>query len=107
MGFFRGYAPILGVLIVSLAVIGGTESPKKADAFGVDVIVTTNDDTNFVDQDCSLREAIIATNNNSKVTGCDARLSTGPNAIDFDIGTGTPVINVTAPLPPITTSLTM
>jgi hypothetical protein len=103
---FRTCAPILGVLIiVSLAVIGGTESPKKADAFGVDVIVTTNDDNIFPDQECSLREAIMATNNNSKVNGCDAHQSTGPNGIDFDIGTGTPVINVTTPLPTITATL--
>ena len=109
MGFFRGYAPILGVLIVSLAVIGGTGSPKKASALGVDIFVTTNDDNISPDQQCSLREAIMATNNNTKVNGCDAHTSTpgATDGINFDIGMGTPVINITTPLPAITAPLTI
>ncbi len=108
---FRTCAPILGVLIVvSLAVIGGTGSPKKASALGVDLIVTTTADTISLDQHCSLREAIMATNNNTKVNECDAHASTppaAPDGINFDIGVGTPVIKLTSPLPPITAPLRM
>src|SRR5437868_3421214 len=82
-----------GAFVLCTAISSGTQGPVS---FGTLFIVTTTDDHNdFVcDDDCTLREAIQAANNT--VGGTDA--------ISFAV-TGT--INLAAPLPPITDSVSI
>jgi parallel beta-helix repeat protein len=80
---------------------------QTADAgFTVLLIVDTPTDAAAADGKCSIREAIDAANSNTQVDTCNASLSQ-PGATDniiFDIGAN-PVINVTSPLPVITSSV--
>ena len=65
----------------------------------------------YLDGFCSLDEAIAAANSNSQADPssgfCNANLSSpgATDGIEFEIGTGTPVINVTSPPPAITDKL--
>src|SRR5262249_24833029 len=51
---------------------------------------------------CSLRDAIIAANDNRVVNGCAAGQSSGVDRIVFNVGSGTPTIMLRSALPPIT-----
>ncbi len=70
------------------------------------ITVNTTADTVAMDGLCSLREAIQAANSNTAVNECQPG-TPGLDTIQFDIGAGTPVINVTSPLPTITESLSI
>ncbi len=73
---------------------------KPATAFSV-ITVTTANDFYGDDGQCSLREAIEAANTNTAVYEC-AGGADGLDTIQFNLGAGTPVINVmAAPLPEI------
>ncbi|MBI1759805.1 MAG: CSLREA domain-containing protein, partial [Acidobacteria bacterium] len=77
---------------------------KSAAAFNV-ITVTTANDVYGEDGHCSLREAIEAANTNTVVWECAAGVS-GLDTIQFNLGTGTPVINVSmSALPNITEPL--
>ena len=52
-----------------------------------------------------MAEAINATNINGIDDGCNASVSGGTDGIGFNIGNGTPIINVTTPLPTITAAV--
>ncbi len=80
--------------------------PKAAGAAAVFATITVNTtaDTVAMDGVCSLREAIQAANTNTAVNECQPG-TPGLDTIQFDIGAGTPTINVTSPLPTITESL--
>ncbi|MEP7338310.1 MAG: right-handed parallel beta-helix repeat-containing protein, partial [Acidobacteriota bacterium] len=74
-------------------------------AMGTTITVTTTANTAANDGVCSLREAITAANTNT-VSGaaageCAAGMA-GMDTIVFNIGVGTPMINVTSTLPTIT-----
>jgi hypothetical protein len=96
--------------IGALVVLSALDSPQRAQGIGgpqgkaVTVNTPLENDTDGL---CSLREAIIATNNENTYDGCDAFGSEqgGTDYITFDIGTGTPQIVVTTLLPPITDKL--
>jgi hypothetical protein len=51
---------------------------------------------------CTLRDAIIAANENRVVNGCAAGQSSGVDKIVFKVGSGTPTISLRTGLPPIT-----
>ncbi len=50
---------------------------------------------------CSLRDAIVAANENRQVNGCAAGQSSGVDKIVFNVGSGTPSIMLRSGLPPI------
>lgn len=78
----------------------------------VSATITVNDLGNAVSNDgkCTLREAIIAANTNTAsgaaVGECAAGMA-GADNIVFNVGAGTPTINLTSPLPAITESITI
>jgi CSLREA domain-containing protein len=78
----------------------GLAVAEPAHALGSIIIVDTNLDTQAADGLCSLREAILASNNNAITDTCGP--GTGDDAIVFNLGTGFPLIEITSPLPPIT-----
>jgi CSLREA domain-containing protein len=103
---------IAGFPLLILAV--GVSSPLAAKdslaappPLGVALVVNTPLDNEVDDADCSLREAIIATNNETYYFGCDASQSEqgATDYIVFNIGAGTPVINITSSLPLISDKL--
>lgn len=111
-------APVLA--IGALIAVSSSDGPRSAAGVpfptlpphGVALVVnTTSDFLNPGDGTCSLRAAITATNANVKAGNCDAHSSQpgGTDGISFDIGGGTPVINVstTTPLPAITDRLSI
>ena len=74
---------------------------KPPAAFGV-ITVTTTNDFYGADGQCSLREALLAANTNAPVFECASGTS-GLDTIEFNLGSGTPAINVTQEgLPEIT-----
>jgi CSLREA domain-containing protein len=111
-------AVILAVLLATAALTGRlSEAGSRPSPFlppppppGVALIVnTTSDLVDPGDGKCSLRAAITATNINGIAGNCDASLS-GTGAIDgiiFDIGSGTPLINVSTALPEIKAPLSI
>jgi len=66
----------------------------------IPLVVTTTEDLVTGNNNCSLREAIIAANTNSPVDLCVAGL--GSDSIRFGLGSGTPQIDILSPLPDIT-----
>jgi CSLREA domain-containing protein len=93
-------------LAVVTALFGGPRNlgPQQALALGVFIEVNTASDTEAGDGFCSLREAIHASNGGGYLD-CDG--STSMDSIRFNIGTGTPVINVSSELPEITAPVTI
>jgi len=70
------------------------------------ITVNTLVDENGTGSACSLREAIITANTNLDTGGC-VRSGTGEDIIEFDLGSGTPSIAITAALPIITAPVTI
>jgi Right handed beta helix region len=107
--------PILA--IVALIAANGPDGPGTAEGiipfptlppFGVALVVNTPSDlVDPGDGTCSLRAAIYATNINGHAGNCDASASQAgaTDGIFFNIGTGTPTINITTALPTITDKL--
>ncbi|NOT60030.1 MAG: CSLREA domain-containing protein, partial [Acidobacteria bacterium] len=104
----------LGINTIQLQVTDGGGASATA-GFSVNVtialspIITVNTtaDTVAADGFCSLREAIQAANTNTAVNECPAG-TVGMTTIEFNVGTGTPTINVTGDsLPLITEPLTI
>jgi CSLREA domain-containing protein len=82
-----------------------SQSDEPVRAGGVLIFVDTTEDLPATDGNCSLREAIMAANANSNVDNCMANLG-GFDQIEFNLGGGTPVINIGATdLPDITAPL--
>ena len=97
----RRLAPlsVLAIIVVSVLVAIGAARPAHA----VTVTVTTTDDDNNVNGNCTFREAIQATNTNTDVDQCLGSGGGTGDAIIFDVGPGTPTINIGAvTLPHIT-----
>ncbi len=71
-------------------------------AFATITVTGTADDANIAllngNGTCDLREAIEASNTNASVGECVVSGTPGLDTIQFDIGTGTPTINLAAPL---------
>lgn len=72
--------------------------PARADVI---LVVDTATDTIANDGLCSLREAITAANDNARYFGCLGN-GGGFDLIEFALGSGTPVIQITSALPTIT-----
>jgi CSLREA domain-containing protein len=89
-------------MLAALILLG---APGRAHGigFGVALVVDTTADTQAADGHCSLREAVIATNNNTNDFECHAFGSTGPDGIFFNIPPGgVQTITPTSALPAIT-----
>ncbi|MEO8458513.1 MAG: CSLREA domain-containing protein [Chloroflexota bacterium] len=72
------------------------------------IVVNTTTDEDVSNGTCSLREAIIAANTNVNHNGCTGTGYGSDDVINFNIGSGTPVINVGATaLPDITQWVTI
>ncbi len=78
----------------------------KAGAPFAVITVTTAVDEDAINDDCSLREAIIASNTNAPYRGCSAGVAGQVDTINFNIGL-TPVIAVTSELPTINEPLSI
>jgi CSLREA domain-containing protein len=112
---FSSIAIIL--IIAALITLVTFDSPRPAQGlipfptlppFGLLLEVnTTSDLVDPGDGTCSLRAAIEAANINGVSGNCSASGSPAgaTDGIAFEIGTGTPVINITSPLPAITDKL--
>jgi CSLREA domain-containing protein len=76
----------IGVLILVVATVGA--APATADAATIEVTTTTDSAAN--DDECSLREAITATNTDADVNGaddCNHDGNSGPDVIELPAGT--------------------
>lgn len=101
--------PTLIPLLAVLAIAGlvGIAWPHPAHG-AVIIVVNTTADEDINNASCSLREAIIAANTNASYNGCSAPGAGVNDTIVFNIGTGTPTINIGAtPLPVITQWVTI
>ena len=93
----RTFLAALTVLAAAsfLALVGWSSRPAAAIVpSGSIILVDTTADTEAADGYCSLREAINAANINGYDDTCGP--GTGADAIRFSLGSGNPVINVTA-----------
>lgn len=86
------------VLLGLVAVALGAPRRGRADVI---LVVTTTADTAAADGACSLREAITAANGNGNYFECVGR-GGGYDLIEFSLGAGTPVIQLSSALPEIT-----
>src|SRR5258707_10935426 len=83
-------AVLIGALLITLLSGVGTTFARA-----VTITVTTANDDNVVNGNCTLREAIIAANNNTAVDACVAGDTS--ETITFQVGT----VNIDSPLPAI------
>lgn len=86
-------------LLLAIPLIGATGGAPLAAAT---IAVTSAIDVDLDDAECSLREAILAANDDVAWHGCPA--GSGPDRIEFDMGAAT-TIALAANLPPIEESL--
>ncbi|MEO8457725.1 MAG: CSLREA domain-containing protein [Chloroflexota bacterium] len=92
--------------IVSVAVVMALLGTRVA--HGASLQVNTTADDNVVNGNCTLREAILAANTNANVDACLGAGGDTTDIISFDIGSGTPTIQIGGdPLPPITEWVTI
>ncbi|MBI1763433.1 MAG: IPT/TIG domain-containing protein, partial [Acidobacteria bacterium] len=77
-----------------------------ARVFNVITVNTTADENGANSAACSLREAITAANTNAVFGGCPAGAA-GLDVIEFNLGTGTPVITLSGGAPTITQAVTI
>jgi len=90
------------VAVLALAAVFAALPAPSAHAGGLLIFVDTTEDLPGTSGNCSLREAILASNTNSNADECIAN-GGGFDGIEFALGAGTPVINIGAtPLPTIT-----
>jgi CSLREA domain-containing protein len=100
--------PLLAIVALAALIALGTPGRAQGIGFGVALVVDTTADTQAADGHCSLREAIIATNNNTNDFECHASGSAGPDGIFFNIPPGgIQTITPTSPLPAITGAVTI
>ena len=93
--------PAMLGLALALSPFGA--GPARADALIIEVNTTA--DTEAADGKCSLREAIKASSNGGRWYECQG--SSGVDTIQFNIGTGTPLIQIGKALPTITAPVTI
>jgi CSLREA domain-containing protein len=94
-------------MVVIAAAGVGLAAPRPARA-QVTITVNTAVDEDVDNGLCSLREAIIAANTNASYHGCAAAGAGVNDTIQFNLGAGTPTINIsTTPLPAITQWVTI
>ena len=84
------------ILSLALVLVATGHGPASA---GVAITVNTTELGGASAGNCGLDEAINAANAGVMVDNCDGTVA---NTIEFALGTGTPLINVTTPLPSIT-----
>ncbi len=99
-GVSRGSSRSFGLLGFLLFVVAGLlpSRPLRADVI---LVVDTAADTIANDGLCSLREAITAANNDANYFGCLGN-GGGFDLIEFALGAGTPVIQLSSALPAVT-----
>jgi CSLREA domain-containing protein len=98
---FAGALPLLALL--SLALLWRAGWPDGASG-GPVITVDTTEDLAMGNGNCSFREAIDAANLGALVDNCDGTVS---DTITFDLGSGTPTINVATQLPTVTAPVTI
>ena len=92
---------------IAIATVVAFVLPHRARG-AVIIVVDTAVDEDVDNAACSLREAIIAANGNVSYHGCLAPAAGVNDKIVFNIGTGTPTINIAStPLPAITEWVTI
>jgi len=100
----RSLVPLLAVAVGGIVAITWPRLVRGA----VTIVVDSAADEDVDDAACSLREAIIAANTNTDYHGCLASAGGPGDTIAFDLGAGTPTINIGAtPLPAITEPVTI
>lgn len=93
---------IAAAALIGLCAAVGPLAAVPVSALGVILVVdTTSDDIYPADNGCSLRAAILASNNGSVAGNCGSG-STDTDRIQFSLGSGVPVINIATDLPTIT-----
>jgi CSLREA domain-containing protein len=98
LGFVR--ILIVSLAVATIALVG--ESPRGT-LGAVTITVNTTNDDDAVNGNCTLREAIVAANTNANVDQCAGAGGGVNDLIAFNLGSGTPKIEIAAmPLPPIT-----
>ncbi len=99
---YRQALPIVIVFLLGLCLLAALPERHsgKARTLFTTITVNTTADTVAADGFCSLREAIQAANTNLAVNECPAGMA-GLDTIEFNLGAGTPTINVLSPLPTI------
>lgn len=97
---------VIGTLLLGLGIVWSLSirHSAKANPLFATITVNTTADTVAADGQCSLREAMQAANTNTVVNECAAGV-TGLDTIEFNLGTGTPTINVLSALPQISQPL--
>ncbi len=99
---FGRYLFAIITLLITVFVFGVLRFHKaRATAAFATITVNSSADDNTVNGNCTLREAILAANTNVAVDTCAAGAA-GTDSIQFNVGTGTPTINVTSALPTVT-----
>ncbi len=100
--------PLLPLLPV-MAMAGLTAIGRPQPAHGAaTIVVNTTADEDVANAACSLREAIIAANTNASYNGCSASGASVNDLIVFNLGAGTPRIDIgTTALPVITQWVTI
>ena len=93
----------IGALMAWLGVTG----PVHAQVSITTIVVDTTSDTVAADGHCSLREAIIASNNNFTAVDTCAVDFGDVTIIAFQLGSGNPQIGITSPLPQIVDKVTI
>jgi len=97
-------SPSLAVMAIAGLIVIASSYPAHGAAF---ITVNTSADEDADNSACSLREAIIAANTNARYHGCSAGAGVN-DTIEFNLGPGTPRINIGAtPLPAITEWVTI
>ena len=91
----RARLSVIRMLTVVGAVMWALTGSPSAHGIASVVVDTTADDT-FVNGNCTFREAIIATSLNHKIDECLGQFGGANDNIYFDIGTGTPRIDIAA-----------
>ena len=89
---------VVGAIVAAIGWFGRPD--LAAGGGGTIIVVDTVIDENESNSSCSLREAIVASNNDANYRGCIA-LGAGEDLIEFSLGPGTPTIALTSQLPAI------
>ena len=98
---------LVALAVMASAAVVAAAWPRRAVAAAI-ISVNTVVDEDVDNGACSLREAIIAANTNANYHGCLAAGAGAGDTIAFEIGSGTPAINLGAtPLPTITEAVTI
>lgn len=91
---------VFTIVLVALAVtVALSTDTRPTDAGGEVIVVNTPAAEEGTGVACSLQEAIVASSINMSFGGCSTGGSAAPDIIAFNLGTGTPTIDIATSLP--------